>query len=148
SASAVERYRSALAEGGCRWLVSGEVPAEVGGKRGHYVLPAAAFWDSVAEASRSRLFREEAFCPVLAVAAVDSLEQAIAVANDSDFGLTCSVFTGSRETFERVADEVRVGNVYLNLPTTFSPSTLPFGGWKDSGNHHPAGRGFLRFVTD
>jgi acyl-CoA reductase-like NAD-dependent aldehyde dehydrogenase len=40
-----------------------------------------------------------------------------------------------------------VGNLYANLPTTFSPSTLPFGGWRNSGNGRPGGRGFVRFTT-
>ena len=39
-------------------------------------------------------------------------------------------------------------NLYANLPTTFSPSTLPFGGCELSGNGKPASRGFVRFTTD
>ena len=63
------------------------------------------------------------------------------------YGLSCSVFTRSEATFWRFADELQAGNVYANLPTTFSPSTLPFGGWGESGNGKPGGRGFIRFVT-
>ena len=40
-----------------------------------------------------------------------------------------------------------MGNLYANLPTTFSPSTLPFGGLRESGNGRPGGRGFIRFTT-
>jgi acyl-CoA reductase-like NAD-dependent aldehyde dehydrogenase len=53
-----------------------------------------------------------------------------------------------RKNFEHLANHLQVSNIYANLPTTFSPSALPFGGWGDSGNHHPGGRGFIRFATD
>jgi acyl-CoA reductase-like NAD-dependent aldehyde dehydrogenase len=43
---------------------------------------------------------------------------------------------------------LQVGNLYWNLPTTFSPSTLPFPGLRASGNGKPGGRGFIRFAAD
>jgi acyl-CoA reductase-like NAD-dependent aldehyde dehydrogenase len=67
--------------------------------------------------------------------------------NATPFGLTASVFTRSETTFAQLADALPVGNLYANLPTTFSPSTLPFGGLGQSGNGRPGGRGFLRFCT-
>jgi len=63
------------------------------------------------------------------------------------FGLTASIFTRSAATFHRLGEQLEVGNLYANLPTTFSPSTLPFGGWRDSGNGHPGGRDFIRFTS-
>jgi acyl-CoA reductase-like NAD-dependent aldehyde dehydrogenase len=63
-------------------------------------------------------------------------------------GLTASVFTSSTERFERLAGVIEVGNLYHNLPTTFSPSTLPFGGILQAGNGKPGGRGFVRFAAN
>jgi acyl-CoA reductase-like NAD-dependent aldehyde dehydrogenase len=64
------------------------------------------------------------------------------------FGLAASVFTQSEETFQSAGERLEVGNLYWNLPTTFSPSTLPFGGFRGSGNGKPGARGFIRFAAD
>jgi acyl-CoA reductase-like NAD-dependent aldehyde dehydrogenase len=61
--------------------------------------------------------------------------------------LTASIFTRNEKDFWQLADQIRAGNIYANLPTTFSPSTLPFGGWGLSGNGRPGGRGFIRFCS-
>jgi acyl-CoA reductase-like NAD-dependent aldehyde dehydrogenase len=147
SDAAVKRYERLTREPG-EWLKPGAVTPEVGGKRGHYVRPAVVRWRDRSQAMASALAREEAFAPIIEVFDSDSPEDAVALHNTTPYGLTASVFTRRRETFERVAAELEVGNVYANLPTTFSPSTLPFGGLRDSGNRHPGGRGFVRFTTD
>jgi succinylglutamic semialdehyde dehydrogenase len=72
----------------------------------------------------------------------------ITLHNATPFGLTTSIFTSRRQRFEETGRELQVGNLYANLPTTFSPSTLPFGGCGLSGNGKPASRGFVRFTTD
>ena len=77
-----------------------------------------------------------------------ALDTAVARTNATPFGLTASVFTRDRALFEKLADELHMGNVYANLPTTFSPGTLPFGGFGLSGNGRPGGRGFIRFCTE
>jgi acyl-CoA reductase-like NAD-dependent aldehyde dehydrogenase len=138
SAAAVERYR-ALTAVAADWLVPGRVLAEVNGKRGHYVRPAARRGATAPET--------ECFVPVLEVETFTDLDEAIAKHNVSPFGLTASVFTRCAATFTQLADELPVGNLYANLPTTFSPSTLPFGGLGQSGNGRPGGRGFIRFCT-
>jgi acyl-CoA reductase-like NAD-dependent aldehyde dehydrogenase len=85
---------------------------------------------------------------VLVVEEVAGESDAVARHDAWDFGLTASVFTTSDAVFPFIGQELRVGNLYQNLPTTFSPSTLPFGGWGASGNGHPGGRGFVRFTTE
>jgi acyl-CoA reductase-like NAD-dependent aldehyde dehydrogenase len=75
------------------------------------------------------------------------LDHAVRLQSTTPFGLTASIFTRSETTFRRLGDQLEVGNLYANLPTTFSPSTLPFGGWRESGNGRPSGRGFIRFTT-
>lgn len=110
----------------------------VTGREGFYVRPAihrAPDAHAVAPGYRDA----ELFGPDLAVYVVRDLDEALAVAGDTRFGLAASVFTRSRATFERVVDDLRVGVVHWNCPTTGASARLPFGGVGDSGNHRPAG---------
>lgn len=81
----------------------------------------------------------ELFAPDLALLVVDDVDEAIAVANDSPFGLSASVFTASRATFEHCAEELSVGVLHWNRSSAGASGRLPFGGVKGSGNHRPAG---------
>jgi acyl-CoA reductase-like NAD-dependent aldehyde dehydrogenase len=94
------------------------------------------------------LFREESFCPILTVVPFADDADAIHMHDTSPFGLTTSIFTADRVRFDAIGDTLQVGNLYWNLPTTFSPSTLPFGGLGISGNGKPGARGFIRFAAD
>ena len=78
------------------------------------------------------LAREEVFGPVLAVISVNSVEQAIQVANDTPYGLTASLFTGSVKRAHRVGRAIRAGTVTVNCYGEGDIST-PFGGYKQSG---------------
>jgi succinylglutamic semialdehyde dehydrogenase len=111
---------------------------EVPGHAGFYVRPAV----HVAPKGVTRLAGytdTELFAPDLAVLVVDSLDEAIAAANDSEFGLSAAVFTASAEAFERCVDEVRVGVLHWNRSSAGASGRLPFGGLRASGNHRPAG---------
>ena len=77
-------------------------------------------------------YREEFFGPVALFFRAKSEEEAIALANDSDFGLGCSVFTADVARGQRVARRIDTGMVFINHPTWTSPD-LPFGGIKNSG---------------
>jgi len=77
-------------------------------------------------------YREEFFGPVAMIFRVADEEAAIAVANDSDFGLGGSVFTTDVERGKRVANRIDTGMVFVNHPTWTAPD-LPFGGIKNSG---------------
>ena len=79
-----------------------------------------------------RQAREEIFGPVLSVLTCDSLEEAIAMANDTDYGLTASVFTANGKRALRAARAIRAGTVTVN---SFGEgdATTPFGGYKQSG---------------
>jgi acyl-CoA reductase-like NAD-dependent aldehyde dehydrogenase len=145
SEAARERYRVALAEPG-DWLVRGSLPDSVGNKRGHYVTPSVV--RLATDAARQRLFVEEVFAPMVTVTPTRDDAEACALNNATPFGLTASVFTRDPGRFAWMADRLNVGNVYHDLPTTLSPSTLPFGGHAASGNGRPGGRGFVRFTTD
>lgn len=78
------------------------------------------------------LAREEVFGPVLAVITVRSTEQAIAVANDSDYGLAASLFSANGKRALRAAREIRAGTVTVNCYGE-GDITTPFGGYKQSG---------------
>ena len=76
--------------------------------------------------------REEIFGPVLVVMPFDGEEEAIAVANDSVYGLAASVWTSSLKRAHRVADRLKAGTVSVNTVDALSAAT-PFGGFKQSG---------------
>ncbi|MGW0175201.1 aldehyde dehydrogenase family protein [Rhodococcus sp. NPDC003322] len=83
------------------------------------------------------IHREEIFGPVLAIEAYDSEEDAIRLANDTDYGLAGAVWSGSRERAEKVARRIRAGQVQIN-DGAFNVNA-PFGGYKQSGNGREAG---------
>jgi len=138
NSQSLERY-SSLINTAAEWVLPGSVPSDVCGLRGHYVTPAIRRGTGNMEA--------EPFAPVLELETFETDAEAVVKANATPFGLTVSVFTKSESRFRALADELFAGNIYANLPTTFSPSTLPFGGFGLSGNGRPAGRGFIRFTT-
>ncbi|MCF1448058.1 aldehyde dehydrogenase family protein [Agrobacterium vitis] len=80
----------------------------------------------------SRLFKEEIFGPILSVTAFDTLAEAVALANDTNYGLTASVYTGSLRQAIRLSRDIRAGLVTVNCFGEGDAST-PFGGYKESG---------------
>jgi acyl-CoA reductase-like NAD-dependent aldehyde dehydrogenase len=114
---------------------------------GYYVLPAIVLAGDPSALDESLLAKAETFAPVLVVEIFDEVDEAIRRHEAWKFGLTASVFTSDAASFSQIGCRLSVGNLYQNLPTTFSPSTLPFGGWGASGNGHPGGRGFVRFAV-
>jgi gamma-glutamyl-gamma-aminobutyraldehyde dehydrogenase len=76
--------------------------------------------------------REEIFGPVLSVIPFKSEKEAIAIANDTPFGLAASVWTDNLSRAHRVARKLKAGTVSVNTIDALSPMT-PFGGYKQSG---------------
>lgn len=83
-----------------------------------------------------RIAREEIFGPVLSVIAVESLEEAIGVANSVAYGLSSSIYTRDINAAYRAMHELEAGIVYINAPTIGAEIHLPFGGVKATGNGH------------
>lgn len=81
------------------------------------------------------LFREEVFGPVLAVTPFDSEDEAIALANATDYGLAAAVWTGGLSRAHRMVAGIRAGVVHVNTYGG-SDGTVPLGGMKQSGNGH------------
>jgi aldehyde dehydrogenase (NAD+) len=77
-----------------------------------------------------RIAQEEIFGPVLAVFRVESFEEALAVANDSPFGLTSSIYTRDAVRMFRYIDEIETGMTHVNSPTLGGEAQVPFGGTK------------------
>ncbi len=80
-----------------------------------------------------RMAREEIFAPVVGVASFNSLDEAIAIANSSSYGLQAGVYTASIATIMRVIKELEVGGVIINGTSSTRADGMPYGGMKDSG---------------
>jgi 4-guanidinobutyraldehyde dehydrogenase/NAD-dependent aldehyde dehydrogenase len=114
------------AEGG-RVVIGGERLQTVEG--GCYIAP--TIFDGVEHGHT--IAREEIFGPVLSVIAFDTEEEALRMANDSDYGLAAGVFTSDISRAHRVARKLRAGSVWVNY-WDGGDMTAPFGGYKQSGN--------------
>jgi aldehyde dehydrogenase (NAD+) len=126
-------------------LVAGGRSATVNGK-GYYVE--ATVFDGVTPTMT--IAREEIFGPVLAVLAFDDLEEAIALANQSLFGLAAGIWTRDLSKAHRVARAIEAGTVWVNTYNLYD-SAAPFGGYKASGFGRDLGRegldGYLETKT-
>lgn len=120
------RYIDVAQQEGGRVVAGGGVPA--GAAHGYFVEATV-----IADVDRaSRLAQEEVFGPLLAVIPYETEQEAIDIANDSQFGLAGAVFGGSAERAFQVAREVRTGMMEVNGASRHAPDT-PFGGIKQSG---------------
>lgn len=127
--------------------IAGGATVALGGKR--IVMPGAFMQPTIlTNVSRDNpAFREEFFGPVAMLFRVQDEDAAVALANDSDFGLGASIFTQDVERGRRVASRIDSGMVFINQPTGSSPE-LPFGGIKDSGfGRELGGQGIQEFVN-
>ncbi len=125
------RERDAVRVG--EWLdeaVAGGATMLAGGEREGAMLSAAIVADVKPD---MRVYREELFGPAVAVAKASGVDEAIAMANDTRFGLAAAIFTQNVDTAMRFALEVDSGNLNINWNTTFRADMMPYGGLKDSG---------------
>ena len=91
-------------------------------------------------APKSKLEQEEIFGPVLAVIKARNFDHALEIANDTEFGLTGAVYTGSKEKIQKAMREFHVGNLYINRKCTGAiVGAHPFGGFNMSGTDSKAG---------
>lgn len=109
----------------------GNIPAD-----GHYVAPTVI----VDVDSKARIFQEEIFGPVLAVAKARDFDHALSMANDSQYGLTGAIYSNNAEHVARAREEFFVGNMYINRKCTGAMvGAHPFGGFNMSGTDSKAG---------
>jgi 1-pyrroline-5-carboxylate dehydrogenase len=89
---------------------------------------------------KSKLEQEEIFGPVLAVIKSKNYDHALEIANDTEFGLTGAVYTGSRDKIDRAVRDFHVGNLYINRKCTGAMvGAHPFGGFNMSGTDSKSG---------
>jgi acyl-CoA reductase-like NAD-dependent aldehyde dehydrogenase len=117
---------------GAEVLVGGD---RGGQGRGHFLSPAVV----TGAAPDSALLREETFGPVAPLVPVSSLDEAIELANGTEFGLGANVYTSNLENAVRCMRELRAGTVWINDPLTDNDAG-PFGGFKQSGLGRELGR--------
>lgn len=103
---------------------------------GHFIQPTV-----IADVSpTARIAQEEIFGPVLTVIRAESFDEALAIANNTDYGLTGAVYTRDRRKLEKATEEFFVGNLYLNRKCTGAlVGAHPFGGFNMSGTDSKAG---------
>ncbi len=144
---AVAKYEQAVADvraAGGAVLTGGERITEGDLARGNFLKP------TVVEAPlHHRVFTEELFVPIVAVAPVDSIDEALKLSNDSEYGLTAGFYSWSPDEIDAFLNRIEAGVVYVNrragATTGAWPGVQPFGGWKGSGTTGKAGGG-LHYV--
>jgi acyl-CoA reductase-like NAD-dependent aldehyde dehydrogenase len=138
----LERVRGYIRKGldeGAKLVTGGEDPPL---QRGYFVKPTVFS----AVTPEMTVAREEIFGPVLVLMPYDDEEDAVRIANASDYGLAGGVWSGDEEHAKRVARRIRTGQVEIN-GGAFNP-VAPFGGYKQSGHGRELGRfGLEEFLT-
>ena len=105
-------------------------------EHGYYIAPTV-----IADVPpTARLAQEEVFGPLLAVIRAKDFDEALNIANDTEYGLTGAIYSNSRAQLDRARDEFHVGNLYLNRKCTGAMvGAHPFGGFNLSGTDSKAG---------
>lgn len=116
-----------------------------GGKATNTLMPATLL-DHVT--SEMAIYREESFAPVKAIVRVNGVEEAIAVANDNEFGLASAVFGRDTGRAWQVASRIESGICHINGPTVHDEAQMPFGGMKGSGYGHFGGKAGIEAFTE
>ena len=133
---ALDRYSEAVAEArrDGKVFIGGDRVTDGDLERGNFVQPTVV-GDLPAD---SRLLAEEFFVPFTAIHAVDSLDEAIELANDTVYGLTAGIYTEDEAEADRFLDRAQAGVLYVNRragsTTGAWPGVQSFGGWKGSGS--------------
>jgi len=120
--------------------------AEINGGASAGVLMPATVIDKVTPAMR--LFREESFGPVVAIIRAKDEAHAIALANDTEYGLSAAVFTKDTARGLRVARQIKSGICHINGPTVHDEAQMPFGGVKGSGYGRFGGKAGIDAFTE
>jgi 1-pyrroline-5-carboxylate dehydrogenase len=138
---AVDRHQKAVAEARKDGAVftGGEHLTDGALGRGFYVEPTVVG----NLGADHRLFQDELFAPFTAVQPVDSLDEALRLANDSTYGLTAGVYSEDKAEVQKFLDEIQAGVLYVNrragATTGAWPGVQAFGGWKGSGSTGKSG---------
>jgi aldehyde dehydrogenase (NAD+) len=113
-------------------LLGGKIPEQEELKNGFFFLPTIFTHCH----SKMRICQEEIFGPVVTIIAIESLEEAISVLNDTQYGLSSSIYTQDVNKAFKAIKDLHTGITYINGPTIGAETHLPFGGTKRTGNGH------------
>ena len=116
-----------------------------GGKADNTLMPATLL-DHVTPAMQ--IYREESFAPVKAIVRVSGVEEAVATANDNEFGLASAVFGRDIARAWQVAGRIEAGICHINGPTVHDEAQMPFGGVKASGYGRFGGKAGIDAFTE
>jgi aldehyde dehydrogenase (NAD+) len=141
----VLRYIEIGREDGAQLACGGERATGEGLEKGYFVQPTV--FDHVKP--DMRIAREEVFGPVLSVIRVKDFDEAMTAANDSEYGLSSSIFSNDAARIFRFVDEIETGMTHINSPTTGGEAHIPFGGIKATGiGDREQGSTALDFYTE
>ena len=131
----VHRYVELGENEGAKLLCGGEAAEDGELSNGYFYRPTV-----FAEVNRNmRIAREEIFGPVLSVIKISSFDEAIEVLNDTDYGLSSSIYTQNVNFAHQAVRDIEAGITYINGPTIGAECHMPFGGVKETGNGHREG---------
>ena len=141
-------YQRLAREEGATVLLDGHEIAPAQGSRGCFLSPFVYLMDPTpAGGKKPRVLTEEVFGPHVAIVPFTSDEEAVRIANDTDYGLSLAVITESYRRMRHFREECDYGMGYVNLPCIGAEVHLPFGGVKKSGNGRPSAAGVVDAVT-
>lgn len=125
----VLKYIDIGREDGAELLCGGNRASGENLENGYFIEPTV--FDRVTPVTR--IAREEIFGPVLSVLRVKDFDAAMIAANDSNYGLTSSIFTNDPNSIFRFVNEIETGMTHINSPTTGGEAHIPLGGTKMTG---------------
>ncbi len=141
----VRRYIDLGVEEGAELVVDGRDFRMQGYEKGFFI--GGSLFDRVTP--EMRIYREEIFGPVLSVVRMPSLEKAVEIINQHEYGNGVAIFTRDGGVAREFAQAVKIGMVGINVPIPVPVAYHSFGGWKRSlfGDHHTHGLEGIRFYT-
>jgi malonate-semialdehyde dehydrogenase (acetylating)/methylmalonate-semialdehyde dehydrogenase len=141
----VKSYIDAGVAEGAKLVVDGRSFKMQGYENGYFL--GGTLFDGVTTAMK--IYKEEIFGPVLAVARADSYATAARMINEHEFGNGTAIFTRDGDAAREFAHQIQVGMVGINVPIPVPMAFHSFGGWKSSlfGDHHMHGPEGVRFYT-
>ncbi|MCH2044918.1 MAG: CoA-acylating methylmalonate-semialdehyde dehydrogenase [Saprospiraceae bacterium] len=141
----IERYITEAEAAGAKVLVDGRNTVVEGKEGGFYIAPTIIDYVS----PDMNIAKEEVFGPVLAIIRTETVDEAIAIENSSNYGNAASVFTQSGGWARYIMDRVSAGMTGVNIGVPVPREPFSFGGWNESrfGSHDITGRSSIAFWT-